>query len=377
MHRRLPEAADAALALVLLATGLWFAVDSPLAEDVVEGPTALNLATVALLTLPLAVRRRYPLAVLTTVFAALAIRSAVSDPLEIYTGPVASVVAAYSVAAYGSRRQAVAGLLVIVPCVALAAANGSGGDAAPELIPVLVLCGLVWAIGRVAGTRYARAWTLDQRREDEAREAVVSERERIARELHDSVSHSLGIIAMQAGGAEAIIHRDPERAAASLRAIERTARDGLTEMRRMLGLLQPDDTAAELAPQPGVDRIPALVENARTAGLDVDFESEGESRPLPPGVELSAYRIAQEALTNAVKHAAPCHARLAVRWLPEALEIQVTDAGNGHPNGAGGGRGLIGMRERAHLVGGQLYTGPRSGRPGYRVLARLPTEQGP
>ena len=371
---RLDELADGALALFLFGTGVWFVLGSPFEEDVVRGPAWVNLATVAFMTLPLAFRRRAPLAVTAVVFGALGLRALVAEPLEIYTGPVAGIVATYSVAAYGSMRAAVAGLALTLPCVALAAARGTGGDASPDFVPVTILLSLVWAVGRVAGTRYASAWTLDRRREEQAREAVAAERERIARELHDSVSHSLGVIAMQAGGAEAILRRDPERAAESLRSIERVARDGLTDMRRMLGLIsQGDEGSAELTPQPGIDRLPALIVNARGAGLNAELKSQGEARPVAPAVELSAYRIAQEALTNAAKHGGRCRVLVALRWSPAALEVEVVDDGAAQQNGVGTGRGLIGMRERATMVGGRLEVGPRP-TGGYRVWARLPLE---
>jgi signal transduction histidine kinase len=203
---------------------------------------------------------------------------------------------------------------------------------------------------------------------------VVAERERIARELHDAVSHSLALIAMQAGGAQAILRREPERAEESLRSIERAAREGLTEMRRLLGLMGGDHQEGDLAPQPGIERLGAIVERARDAGLDVELRVEGEPRPVPPGIDLSAYRIVQEALTNAAKHAGHCQAVVSVRWRAGALELEITnDAafGSNHP-GRPAGRGLIGMRERAALVGGELEVGSANGE--FRVWSRLPLE---
>jgi signal transduction histidine kinase len=369
--------ADAALALVLFGAGVWFVLGKPLSDDVVEGPTALNVAAVALMTLPLVARRRAPLAVALTVFATVALRALVADPLETYTAPLAAVVAIYSVAAYGTTRAALAGMAAAVPAVAIAAVQGTGGDASPDFVPVVILLGLVWTIGRVAGTRYARAWSLDRRREEEAAAAVAAERERIARELHDSVSHSLAVIAMQAGGAEGIIRKDPDRAAASLRAIERTAREGLTEMRRLLDLIAPGEETADLQPQPGIHRLPALIDNARSAGLDVTFAAGGDTQPVPPGVDLSAYRIVQEALTNAAKHGGACRTQVVLNWLPAALEIEVLNdaAPQAEPNGSRG-RGLIGMRERAELVGGRFEAGPDGGGR-YRVWAWLPLERTP
>ena len=220
-----------------------------------------------------------------------------------------------------------------------------------------------------------RAAERELERAEEAKRAVAAERRRIARELHDAVSHSLALIAMQAGGAQAILRRDPQRAERSLRAIERAAREGLAEMRRLLGLIGEPEGDLELSPQPGIDRLGILLDGAREAGLAVSVESQGQARPVPPAVDVSAYRIVQEALTNAVKHAGRCHAQVSVRWRPAALELEVTNDGARRPDdqGDGPGRGLIGMRERAALLGGELEAG-RLDEDGYRVFARLPLE---
>jgi signal transduction histidine kinase len=360
--------ADLALALLLFGAGVWEVLAEPLEDDVVEGPLALNLLAVALSTLPIAARRRAPLAAATIVFGTIAVRALVADPLEIYPPFLAGLVAVYSVAAYAPVRPAVIGAAVSGAGVAVAAARGSGGDAAPALVPSLILLGVVWGLGRVVGVRYSSA----RRAEAEARTAASAERERIARELHDAVSHSLALIAMQAGGAQAILAREPERAADSLRSIERAARDGLTEMRRLLGLMGADRGAGDLAPQPGIDRLGAVVKGARDAGLDVELQVEGEPRQVPPAIDLSAYRIVQEALTNAAKHAGHCHAVVTVRWRPGAVELEITNDGAPHALGRPAGRGLIGMRERAALVGGELEVGPADG--GFRVWSRLPLE---
>jgi signal transduction histidine kinase len=372
--------ADSAIALLLFGLGLWEILARPFADDVVEGPLALNVAALALATLPLAARRRAPLVVVGVVFGTIAVRALLADPLEIYPPMLAGLVAIYSVAAYGTWRHALAGAAIAVGAVEVAALRGSGGDATPDPVAAPVLLGAVWAVGRVAGSRHARARALardaaarDSRREEEARAAVAAERARIARDLHDSISHSLALIAMQAGGAQAILRQDPGRAEQSLRSIERAAREGLVEMRRLLGLVGTHEVDDSLAPPPGIGRLPALIDGARDAGLDVSLSSEGEERPLPPSVDLSAYRIAQEAITNAARHARGHPARVALRWMPDVLELEITNDGAGRPIAAGGspGRGVIGMRERAALVGGELEAGDRDG-GGYRVWARLP-----
>jgi signal transduction histidine kinase len=373
--------ADALLALLLFGAGVWEIVARPLADDVVRGPLALNLVALALATLPLTARRLAPLAVTATVFGAIGVRALAADPLEIYPPILAGIVAIYSVAAYSSTRRALLGAATAAGAIAVAAARGSGGDASPDIVAAPILLGSVWAVGKVAGSRHAQARAIeraaaerDRRRQEEARAAAAAERERIARELHDSVSHSLALIAMQAGGAQAVLHREPARAEKSLRSIEVAAREGLTEMRSLLGLIAGAETRAELSPQPGIDRLDALVERAREAGLDVSLRSQGEARAVPPAVDLSAYRIVQEALTNAAKHGGRCRAQVSVRWRPTALELEITNDGACR----GGddrvpGRGLTGMGERTGLLGGELEAG-HHGDGRYRVWARLPLE---
>lgn len=375
--------ADAGLALFLFGAGAWEILARPFADDVVRGPLAVNLAALALATLPLVARRAAPLAVTAAVFGAIALRALVADPLEIYPPILAAIVATYSLAAYAPTSRALVGGAMAGAAMAVAAARGSGGDSSPDLIPVLILLSAVWSVGKVASSRQAQARAIeraaterDRRREEEARAAAAAERERIARDLHDSVSHSLALIAMQAGGAQAILRGEPERAQRSLRSIELAAREGLTEMRRLLGLIGSAGADPELAPSPGIDRLGALVERARDAGLDASLRTEGEPRAVPPAVDLSAYRIVQEALTNAAKHAGRCRAGVTVRWRSTAIELEISNDGappslrEGHP-----GRGLIGMGERAGLVGGDLQAGLHSDGQ-YLVRAHLPLEAG-
>ena len=279
-----------------------------LAEGVVEGSLALNLAAAALTTLPLAVRRRAPTAVALVIFGAVAARALAGPPLEIYPPAIASLVAIYSVAAYARLSEGVAAFALLALALAVADDRGSGGDAAPELVPSLILAGIVFAVGRVARIRHERALAVERA----ATRSAVEERARLARELHDAVSHSLASIVMQAGGAQDVLRRDPERAGTALGSIERTARDGLVEMRRLLGLL--GNETAPRAPTLGLDGLDELVAGARGAGLEVEASVEGIPRKLPAGVDLSAYRIVQEALTNAMRHAGRCRAQVVVRY---------------------------------------------------------------
>ncbi len=381
MHRS--TVTDSALALLLFGIALVEVLAEPLVDDVVRGPLVLNLAAIALVTLPLAARRFAPLAVACVVFAAIAARALVAEPLELVPSFLAALVAAYSVGVHAGRWQALMGVVLAVAAIEIAALHGSGGEASPDPVAAPVFLIAVWGVGRVAGSRHARAWALergaaerDRRREEDARAAVAAERRRIALELHDAVSHSLALIVMQSAGARGIVHRQPERAEQSLLAIERAGREGLIEMRRLLGLMGEERDEAELSPQPKIARVEALIEGARQAGLDVCFESEGEPRPLAPAVDLSAYRIVQEALTNAAKHAGRCRVAVVLRWQPGTLELEITNDGSRSSAEQPGppGRGLIGMRERVALVGGELEVGHRENGD-FAVHARLPVQQ--
>jgi signal transduction histidine kinase len=216
-----------------------------------------------------------------------------------------------------------------------------------------------------------RAAAMEREREEEARRAVADERLRIAQELHDVVAHSMGVIAVQAGVGAHVLDRDPEEARRALDAISRTSRSTLTEIRRMLGVLRADD-GAEYAPAPGLGDLPRLVTELGGAGLEVEVRSAGERCELPPGVDFTAYRIVQEALTNVLKHAGPARATVSVGYEPAALRISVVDDGRGvNGNSSGGGHGLLGMRERVGVYGGSFAAGPRVG-GGFEVAVELP-----
>jgi signal transduction histidine kinase len=348
----------------------------PVAEDVVNGPTWLNLVAVALTTLPVAFRTRAPLAAAVVVYVALGGRALLGEPLELYPPMLAAIIVTYTVAVTGTVRRTAAVLALAAAAIVVAWLRGSGGDATPQPLPSLVLLGVVAGVGSVVGARTERARGIEQRaveREERARAAVAAERESIAHELHDSVAHSLAMIALQAGGAQDVLDRDPQRVREALASMERAAREGLAEMRRLLSLT--GDEEAGLAPQPGLDRVPDLVGEARRAGLDVELSETGDPRPVPPSVELAAFRVVQESLTNAAKHVGRCRARVALRWTPGSLEVEVLNDGAATPGGEGAGRGLVGMRERVRLLGGRLETGPTPA--GFRVAAWLPLEVQP
>jgi signal transduction histidine kinase len=361
---------DIALAAGLCAVGVYEVLVAPLAEDVVRGPVWLNLLAVAATTVPLAWRRRAPFWVAVAVAAATAGRALAAEPLEIYPTSIALLVATYTVASYAPLRESLLAVGFGAMAVAVAVVQGTGTDAAPDPLASAILYGMVWLVGRVVGVRHQRAVQLHLERDAHAAEAVADERARIAREMHDAVSHSLAAIVMQSGGAANVLDSDPERARQSLASIEATARRGLEEMRRMLGLLGESD--AELAPQPGLDRLDELVATVRAAGIEVDSTFRGERRPLPAAVDVSAYRLVQESLTNVMKHAGARSVRVALEQAPEHLDIEVVDDGTADSPGGTPGRGLAGMRERAEVLGGWFEAAPLHPGPGFRVAARLP-----
>jgi signal transduction histidine kinase len=230
-----------------------------------------------------------------------------------------------------------------------------------------------WSLGEAARTRRATI-------EETARRAASDERARVARELHDVIAHSVSVIVVQAAAADDVFDERPDQARTALRAIEATGRDALAELRRLLGAVRGDDHAAGPAqPQPGLERLDELAAPLRAGGLEVVVRREGPAAALPAGIELSAYRIVQEALTNTLRHARATRAEVTLRYGPDALEVDVRDdgrAGAGDDAGAGPGRGLAGMRERAALLGGTLDAGALP-RGGFRVHARLPLEAAP
>jgi signal transduction histidine kinase len=339
-----------------------------------------------LTTASLALRRRAPLAPVLVLACAFGAAMIAFSALDDWPGPgppqslsllAVWVVSVYSVAAHGARPAAIFGLVV--------GTGMSGVEAAlnpnVEWTPIGSLFILIpWSAGRAlrhqrlqAAELRELARQLEREREERARAAVAEERTRIARDLHDEVAHSVSVIAIQADAAEGALEREPELARQPLAAIKETARGALAEMRRLLGILRQGEDEAALAPQPGLAQLGALVEQARQAGLSVELTVEGERRALPPGLELSAYRIVQEGLTNVLKHAGPARARVLVRYGDDGLEIAVEDDGMRTGNGGGGGHGLVGARERATLYGGELEAGPLAG-GGYALRARLPLE---
>jgi signal transduction histidine kinase len=374
-----PRLFDAVLATVAVAIGqadVWLGLDDG-AEGrtiVAHQPFSAALSFIAMSMLLL--RRRAPLAGLAAMILAALAQVVLLEPVAFFFGQfIPILLMTYAVAAYpADPRVARAGLavaLVGVGTVMLSIPELRGWD---ELF--FDGAGLVtaWTVGNIAGTRGRRAEALASRAERLERErehVVADERARLARELHDIVAHSVSVIAVQAEAGEALLD-EPERAAEAFRSIQATSRQALAELRRLLGLLREVDDPPTLAPQPGLTDVEALVDQMRGAGLDIDYAVQGKPAKVDPGVDLAAYRVIQEALTNALKHAGPARARVRVRFLAHDLELEVADDGIGvNGNGHGNGQGLVGVRERVALYGGDVFTGTLP-EGGFAVRARLP-----
>jgi signal transduction histidine kinase len=366
-----PRIWDALLALGAVAAGaLGFALRVHRPD---EPPAAVGFALVVVAGSSLAWRRRAPLTVATIVSAVAATASLLGYWPEFV---LMLWIAVYSAAAYTERDRLIRVLLPVAVLTATAISVGERWDRGlnwVEILADLVLSfGVPFLLGRMTFNRRRR---IVREREIATREAVAAERAAIARELHDVVAHHMSVMVVQAGAARAVSGSDPAAAAEALRQIEASGRTGLTEMRRLLEVLKAERDGDGRAPQPGLGRLDELLDGMRVSGLPVEAVVEGSPRPLPPGVDLSAYRIVQEALTNALRHAGGASARVVVRYEPDAVELEVADDGPGPPEdpNASGGHGLIGMRERVQLFGGELEAGPRPG-GGFLVRARLTSE---
>ncbi|WP_405994844.1 sensor histidine kinase [Streptomyces sp. NBC_00986] len=384
---------DAALALVLTCVSVQYAWGDGYDEAHRHRMTDLVIL-VFLASASLAWRRRYPLAVLWLVTVATALTPDDVARLTFY----ACVIGAYSAAAYSPHRLPTLASLAVA--VAVISRSGQVGPANPyfyvaptvptQYVPLFISVPIVVAaIGlrtwklRAAETR-TRLTAVESARAEELHRAVEHERARMARELHDVVTHNVSVMVIQAGAARTIMDKSPERAREALLAVEAGGRAAMGELRDVMGLLtmelgqdpaELESLDLDLDPQPGLDRLEALVGRMRGAGVPVELTVSGAPRPLPAGIELAAYRVVQEALTNTVKHASGADASVQVSYGDGELHVEVTDTG-GRPGPAaatGNGRGLIGLRERLAVYGGTLRTGPRP-LGGYRVRALIPLE---
>jgi signal transduction histidine kinase len=376
-----PWVFDSGLALVAAGISTALLVFNPTVRGLPRGTLALGYVLVLLHTLPLAGRRRFPGAVLALSVASGLAVAALGLPPEILG--VAILVAVYTVAAYGDRWVPLVGLAV-AEVGSAAVQLTSGRFQAPTVVNNALVIGAAWLVGHFVGVRRAyirqleeRTAELERARAELARRAVVEERLRLARELHDVVAHAMSVIAVQSGVGAHVASTQPEEAAKALAAIEATSRAALEELRRLLGVLrQEGEPQGDLAPVPGLADLEGLLAEVAKTGLAVKLQMEGTPSPLPPGVDLSAYRIVQEALTNVVKHAGRARAQVTVGYHDQNVTVEVTDDGRGAMTSAsdgrvGSGHGLIGMRERVAAFGGDLEVGPGLD-GGFRVAARLP-----
>ena len=350
------------------------------------GPVAANAVFLLLVTVPLCWRFRAPVTVVivVTVVAAawnLAMFSAKAQPpIEPW---LAMLVAVFALASrVDGRRLWVAawtagGLFLAGEIRAELAGQGTG-----NVLPAVVFYVLIFALGRVvhahrqhASGQQDRAERLEREQDALAARAVAAERSRIARELHDVIAHSLSVIVVQAAAERRVLGPGRESTAETLDSIEQAGRQAMTELRRLLGLLRKSGGELSLAPQPGLGELADLVAEVREAGVEVDVRTDGDLGVLPRGLDLTAYRILQECLTNVLKHAAARRAEISLRQLGRCLDIEVIDDGTSAGAPSPGGFGLVGMRERVSVYGGTVQAGYRDG-GGFRVHARLPLEAG-
>ncbi|MEU1464486.1 histidine kinase [Streptomyces sp. NPDC005727] len=342
-----------------------------------DEPSSVPWALVVLSTLPLAARRRYPLTMFVTVLgAALAIGSSAS-----WITVLACVIGAYSAVVYSRYRIAAIAVLVIA-----AALSGVAFRNADPVLPgwsspgfVLLVAGMLASLVRFLQLRLAssrdRLAQLKEAQEEATRRAVEEERARIAAELHDVVTHNVSVMVIQAGAARKVMDVEPEQSKEALLAVEASGRAAMAELRHVMGLLAaPDHERLDgLEPQPGLGQLDALVARVRAAGTPVSVEVSLPPEPLPPGVDLAAYRVVQEALTNTIKHARGAEASVAIGYTDDGLDIEVTDTGGAKesPPVESNGRGHMGLRERLAVYKGELTAGPTKA-GGYQVTARIP-----
>jgi len=380
--RYLIDGAVAAGLAVLVLSGLN-AYSGTTLDESYRRPDAWLIILILLAALPLALRRRYPTTVMATVQIAWMIEVALAypDTMSMFGLGVALHAVGSNLPPQRSRVVAFVSIGTALAWTGLGVLIQS--DVAPDSLLTMGAFSLfAWLLGREVSLRQLRTQDLERRasaaerdREERAREAVTEERIRIARELHDVVAHDMTVMTVQAAAARRTLHRDPAKAEIALEAVEQAGHEALTEMRRLLGMLRTSLPEAR-TPQTGLVRITQLVTQLEEAGLPVELAIEGDARPLPPGIDLNAFRIIQESLTNALKHGGPdTRASLRLIYQPDRITIEINDDGRGAAEELATpgeyGHGLVGMRERVSLLGGNLTAGPRRG-GGYRVRAELP-----
>jgi signal transduction histidine kinase len=371
---------DAVVALVLAVVTVLTVVPQ-------KHSSVLEVLAGVVLSATVALRRPAPVvAVVVAGIAATVLSRSGGDQLAV--SPVVLVLDCYLLGRRGARGLGlgVDAVLGVVSFAAIATNPGTPGPGTPLLISILSVwsffIGLPYAAGRGVGSRTrmnaelrATAERLEQEQRDRARQTVIDERTRIARELHDVVAHSVSVMVIQTQAARRVADRDPDAATEALQAVESCGRDALVDMRRMIGVLRRGDIELLGGASPGLAQLGKLAERAQASGLPVQIRIEGDQRPLSPALDLVSFRIVQEALTNAIKHAGPARARVRVTFMADGIELEITDTGGAEARTRSGtepvGHGLVGMQERLTLYGGHLQTGRRRG-GGFQVVARIP-----
>src|SRR5438067_1614233 len=344
-----PETVDRLLAVAVLVVGqleIWLTGDA-------SGHKVACAVVSPLMATALALRRRYPLAAGVGGHTATALLFWFSGSSQIIASSVAWFCVLYGLTVWTTHRRFVFGA-AYVALLNLVPLDGSYSNAGSSVLFGIITLVVMLLIRRVLGDRERRLHLAERERDVAAREAVVAERARIARELHDAIAHNVSMMVVQAGAERRVLEDDQSSTREVLETVEEIGRGALAEMRRLVGMLRSDESDP-LTPQPGLGDLPQLVTQVREAGLPVELSIEGERRELPVGLELSAFRIVQEALTNALKHAGDARATVRVRYGPDSLELEIVDDGAGAEARAdGGGHGLVGMRERVALYGGRF-----------------------
>jgi signal transduction histidine kinase len=373
---RRPNRVDWLLAALALAVG---ATELAVTKDL-RGPLVLNAVGVAGIALPVAWWRTRPLRAIACLFVVAVFAEGQTSAADVPSIWFALLALSFGVGAHEEGRRAAAGAALMVGGVVATSAIGGSLTANQIVFPSVLIVAFCLAgrtarsRARLAGELHEAAARARERRAAEAERAVAEERRRIAREMHDVVAHSVSVMVVQAGGARRILAREPARAHAAAQLIAGTGREAIVELQRLLGVLQFDH-----GPPPTLEELDGLVERARAAGLPIALAIEGERRALAAGVELAAYRVVQEAITNAIKYGGGAPTDVRVRYGADDVQLQVCDrggAGGAASPVAGGGHGLVGMRERVRVFGGELHTGPRAD-GGFEVRARIPVGDAP
>jgi signal transduction histidine kinase len=355
----------------------------------ITGPFWANYVCGLIATAAVAWRRPWPVWALAAQLSAVLISTAFDGDLaeNPFAPFLAVIVVMYGVGSYAPSGWSYFGVGIgVLGMILINLVGDSANDVGSYVGTILLAVLLPWAAGRAVKEWAQRALELERankalKAEQEQRSllAVADERSRIARELHDVIAHSISVMVVQSEGAKRMIDRDPKRAKAALEQIEGTGRATLVEMRRLLGVLRKEREGAVRTPQPGTGTLDMLVDRAQEAGLDVRMAIDGDRKTLPAGIDVSIFRIIQEALTNSLKHAGPTRADVLLTYHPDSIEVEIVDAGivNGYeppePDPENPQHGLLGMKERVSLYGGEIVTGPcEDGRDGYRVWARIP-----